>query len=187
MPLIFPLSPNPGDTYAGGVDSCTWVYNGTEWVCYDPYGLTGGGATLIAGPGIAVAGISPVFTIANLFDSGCFGITIDGGGSVPTAGLKGYLFVPYDCNIDCWAVVADVAGDAVIDVWRGSAPFVVPLSAAESIAGTQLPTLFASQLANDLALTTWTIPLVFGDVLAFNLNSANTLSRITLQIKVIKV
>lgn len=191
MPIIFPPSPTTGQIYAAGADSSTWIYNGTEWIVYSlEYGIDwsgGSSTTILPGNGIQVSGVAPTFTVTNLFDSGCFGITIEGGGGVPSTGLKGYLFVPYACTIDCWAVVADVVGSAVIDVWKGSAPFVVPLSAAESIAGTQKPTLLGTQLANNLSLTTWTTSLQFGDVIAFNLDSASTVSQITLQIKVIKI
>ena len=118
---------------------------------------------------------------------GCLGITIDGAGSVITTGLKGYLYVPYDCIVDCWGVIADQSGSIVVDVWRGSTPLTIPTSASDSIAGSEKPTLSSQQSAVDTNLTSWTKNLVFGDVIAFNVDSASTLTRATIQIKVIKV
>lgn len=120
-------------------------------------------------------------------NQGCFGITIDGAGSAITTGITGSLLVPYDCIIDCWGVVADQSGSIVVDVWKGSSPLTIPTSASDSIAGTEKPTLSSQQINTDTNLTTWTTNLVFGDVLVFNVDSASTVERITLQIKVIKL
>jgi len=118
---------------------------------------------------------------------GCLGITIDGGGSVITTGVTGSIIVPYACVIDCWGIIADQSGSTVIDVWKGSSPLSIPTSAAQSIAGSEKPTLSSQQINTDLNLTTWTKNLVFGDVLVFNVDSATTVKRVTLQIKVIKL
>jgi hypothetical protein len=118
---------------------------------------------------------------------GCLGITIDGGGSAITTGVVGSIIVPYNCVIDCWGIIADQSGSIVIDVWKGSSPLSIPTSAAQSIAGSEKPTLSSQQINTDLNLTTWTTNLVFGDVLVFNVDSATTVERVTLQIKVIKL
>ena len=118
---------------------------------------------------------------------GCVGITIDGAGSAITTGIAGSIIVPYACVIDCWAVIADQSGSIVVDVWKGSSPLTIPTSASDSIAGSEKPTLSSQQINTDLNLTTWTTNLVFGDVLVFNVDSATTVERITLQIKVIKL
>lgn len=134
--------------------------------------------------------INDILTDANagLFtatQSGCLGITIDGGGSVITTGLKGFLVVPYDCEVDCWSVVADQSGDIEVDVWRG-ASFSIP-TVADTITGSEKPTLTSEQVNTDLDLTTWTTSLSFGDILAFNVDSVSTITRATIQIKTIKV
>ena len=118
---------------------------------------------------------------------GCLGITIDGGGSAITTGVVGSIIVPYNCVIDCWGIIADQSGSIVIDVWKGSSPLSIPTSAAQSIAGSEKPTLSSQQINTDLNLTTWTKNLLFGDVLVFNVDSATTVERVTLQIKVIKL
>jgi hypothetical protein len=153
-----------------------------------PTGPTGATptVTITGGTGITVSGSSPTFTIENTLTAGCFGLTIDGGGSPITTGLKGYLIAPYACEIDCWGIIADQSGSCVIDVWKGGSPLSIPTSAAQSIAGSEKPTLTAQQINTDLTLTTWTTSLVFGDVLAFNVDSASTVERVNLQIKVLK-
>lgn len=118
---------------------------------------------------------------------GNFGITIDGGGSAITTGVKGSVVVPYDCYIDSWTIVSDVSGSIVVDVWKGTSPYTIPTSAAQSIAGSEKPTLSTQQINTDLNLTTWTTPLQVGDVLVFNVDSAATLTRATIQINVIKL
>jgi len=117
---------------------------------------------------------------------GVLGITIDGAGSVITTGLKGYLVVPYDATIESWSVVADTTGSIVLDVWKSSS-YTIPGSAADSIAGTEKPTLSSQQINTDLSLTTWTTSLLVGDVIGFNVDSASTITRATIEIKVKKL
>jgi hypothetical protein len=56
--------------------------------------------------------------------TGTFGITIDGGGAVPSTGSQGFITLPYDCTIDDWYMAADVSGSAVIDLKRSGSSIV---------------------------------------------------------------
>lgn len=117
---------------------------------------------------------------------GSFGITIDGGGSAITTGNKGYLEMPYNGTIDSWTVMADQTGSVVIDVWKLST-IDFPGSSSNSIAGTEKPTLSSAQINSDNSLTTWTsTSLSIGDIVAFNVDSASTLTRVNLAIKITK-
>jgi len=110
------------------------------------------------------------------------GVTFDGNGSPPTVGSKGYLVSPYNGTIDRWYIVSDASGSAVVDVWKaaGSIPTV-----ANTIAGTEKPTLTAAQLASDTSLTTWsTLSVAVGDVFGFNLDSVTTCTRVTVEVRV---
>ncbi len=120
------------------------------------------------------------------FTTGTLGITIDGAGTAITTGVKGYIVLPYNATITSWNVVADQSGSVVVDVWKDSS-YTIPTGATQSIAGTEKPTLSSQQINSDLSLSTWTTSLVVGDVIAFNVDSATTVERITLQIKVIKL
>lgn len=116
--------------------------------------------------------------------SGVLGITIDGGGAAIETGLKGFLLVPYACRIVGWAIVADQAGSCVVDVWKKAG--AVP-SDAESITAAAPPTLAAAQLASGTTLTGWTVAVAAGDVIGFNVDSAATVQRVTVQLEVVKL
>ena len=116
---------------------------------------------------------------------GSFGITIDGGGSSITTGVKGYVEVPYSGTITGWTLVSDVVGSIVIDVWRDTYGNFPP-SVADSISGSEKPTLSSSQKNQDLSLSTWTTSVTAGDIIGFKVDSASTLTRVNLAIKITK-
>ena len=99
------------------------------------------------------------------------GITIDGGGSAITTGAKGYFRVPYAATITGWYLVASPSGSLVIDVWKaaGSIPTV-----ANTIAGSEKPTLSSAQINSDTNLTTWTsTAITAGDIMGYNVDSCS--------------
>jgi hypothetical protein len=144
-------------------------------------GPTGSSPTLSAGTGITLTGTPLNYTIGNTFTTGCFGITIDGGGSVITTGLKGYIQIPYNCTITGWIVLPDQNSSIVVDVWK-TALINFPPTVSNSIAGTEKPTVISGNYAQDLALTTWTTAVTAGDIIAFNVDSASVVTRATIQI-----
>jgi len=110
------------------------------------------------------------------------GITIDGGGAAITTGVKGYLEIPFAMTITGWTLVADQSGSIVIDVWKDTyANF--PPTVADTIAGTEKPTLSSAQKNQDTSLTTWTTSVAAGDIIGFNVDSAATVTKVTLVIK----
>jgi hypothetical protein len=114
-----------------------------------------------------------------------FGLTVDGAGSVITPGIKGYLILPYDAIIIGWDIIGNTVGNCEIDIWRGTS-YNIP-TVANTIAGTQLPKLISQQINNNNNLSTWTTALNIYDVIAFNVISADTVSRINVIIKIIKL
>ena len=113
-----------------------------------------------------------------------FGITIDGGGSAITTGIKGDITIPFDCTIDSWYLVADTVGSIVIDIWKDAFSNYPP-TVLDSIAGTEKPTLSSGTSASDTNLTTWSKTVTAGDVIRFNVDSVSTLTRVNLTIKAI--
>ena len=111
-----------------------------------------------------------------------FGITIDGGGSAITTGLKGTITLPFGGTITQWDLLSDVSGSIVIDVQKTS--YASYPTGGVSIAGSELPTLSSSTKNQDTNLTTWTTSVSAGDILLFNVNSASTLTRANLVIKI---
>lgn len=111
-----------------------------------------------------------------------FGITIDGGGSAISTGVKGDITLPFSGTILGWYLTADQAGSIVIDVWKDVfANF--PPTVADSIAGTEKPTLSGATTNSDTNLTTWTSSISLGDVVRFNVDSAATVTKVTLVIQ----
>jgi hypothetical protein len=106
---------------------------------------------------------------------------IDGGGSAITTGVKGFVEIPYDMTITGWQVFGDQSGSVVVDVWRSTYAGFPPVVGG-SIAGSELPTLTNQQINSDSSLTTWTTSLAKGDILAYNVNSASTVTRVTVSI-----
>jgi hypothetical protein len=109
-------------------------------------------------------------------------IGIGAPGAEITTGLKAYVEIPVSMKITGWTLVADQSGDIVIDVWKDSyANF--PPTVADTIAGSEKPSLSSEQAAQDLNLTTWTQDVDAGDVLAFNVDSASTVEQATLTLR----
>ena len=111
---------------------------------------------------------------------------IDGGGSAITTGQKGHLSIPFDCTITGWTLLADQSGNITIDVWKDTyANF--PPTVADNITGTEKPTLTSVQKNQDTNLTTWATSVTSGDILAFNVDSCATITRVTLTITATRV
>jgi hypothetical protein len=111
------------------------------------------------------------------------GITIDGGGSALTTGLKGFRSIPVTGTIVSARLLGDVVGSVVIDVWKDVFANFPPTN-ADSITAAAPPTLAAAQSSEDTTLTGWTTAVTAGDVLGFNVDSAATLTRVTLELEI---
>lgn len=110
---------------------------------------------------------------------------VDGGGTAITTGQKAHYEVPFDCTVVGWGIYADQSGSIVIDIWKDTyANF--PPAIGDTITGSEKPTLSSSQKNQDLTLTTWTTTLSKGDILAFNVDSASTVQRVNVVLKVTK-
>ncbi len=124
----------------------------------------------------------PSVTALNNTRIGSFGITIDGGGTPPTNGVKGYITIPYDAIITGWDVIGNTTGNCVIDIWKSNG---VP-TPSDSITGTEKPRLTTQQINRNDNLTTWNTIVNKNNIIAFNLESSAVLTKINLIIKVIK-
>jgi len=111
------------------------------------------------------------------------GAVFDGGGGLPTVPTIVYIRCPFDGVIDRWDIIGDDVGDAVIDVWKaaGSIPTI-----ADTITGTEKPTLTGQQLNSDDALTTWNDAVLEGDIIGFVLVSVATCKRIVCELQVLQ-
>lgn len=110
---------------------------------------------------------------------------IDGGGSVITTGIKGDIEIPFSCTAQGWTILADVSGSIVVDIWNDTYANY-PATVADTITGSEKPTLSAASKNQDLTLTTWTTSLTRGNILRYNVDSASTVTRVTVVIRVKK-
>lgn len=116
---------------------------------------------------------------------GVAGITIDGAGSAITTGIKGYIRIPYAGTITKATVLADQSGSIVIDVWKDTYANYPP-TVADTIVASAKPTLSSAIKSEDSTLTGWTTSVTAGDVLGFKVDSASTLTRVTLELHITK-
>jgi hypothetical protein len=107
----------------------------------------------------------------------------DGGGLQLITGLKGSVIAPFACTINSWALVADPVGSIVVDIWK-TALADYPPEVGDSITGGAKPTISSGQTATSTSLGAWTTAVAEGDVLAFNIDSVDTVSLASIALKV---
>lgn len=112
-------------------------------------------------------------------------LMIDGGGSALVAGSKGVIVVPFNCTIQEAMLLADVSGSVVIDIWKDSYANYPP-TVADTITASAKPTISSATKSQDSTLTGWTTSLTKGDILKFNVDSAATITNVTVILKVLK-
>ena len=114
---------------------------------------------------------------------------LDGGGSVLTAKIYGYIEVPYSCTIKRSTLLADASGSVVVDLYKctyanfdGSATHPV---VGDKITASAPPTLSSAVKAQDSTLTGWTTTMTAGDILEFIITgSPATCKRVTISLQV---
>jgi hypothetical protein len=113
---------------------------------------------------------------------------IDGGGSVLTTGVKGYIKVPFGGTINAVFLLADVSGSIVVDIWKCTytqfdAGSTHPVT-GDKITASAPPTISSATKATDATLTGWTTTFATNDVFAFNVTSVTTIKRVTVMLDV---
>lgn len=107
----------------------------------------------------------------------------NGGGGVIATGYYGALIIPDWLHVTSWVLAANTLGSAQVDVWKitlaqylaGTVP-----SVANSITGTDTPTLTSGVCAQGSALTGWTTRIDQQDVLGFNVNSVSSIAELSI-------
>jgi hypothetical protein len=108
---------------------------------------------------------------------------IDGGGSAITTGVKGDIVVDFGCVIEQWTMLADQSGSIVVDIWKDTYANYPPTD-ADSITGTATPAISSATKAQSGVLTGWTTTISAGDTIRYNVDSATTVTRVTVALKV---
>lgn len=108
--------------------------------------------------------------------------TIDGLGAAPSAGSKGFLEIPFNCTINSWTLLSDVAGSITVDIKKST---YSGFPTTTSITASATPALATAQKAQSSTLTGWTTTLTAGDILEYVVTGTPaTLTRATINLKV---
>ena len=191
-----------GQTYTDTTADLTYIATGTassaDWkvVAAGTAGTPGKGSLLV-GDGTdsfdeVTAGTNDQFIVYDSaqskgvkavdLDSG-INFIIDGGGSAISTGIKGDIEVPFDCTIEQVTMLADQSGSVVVDIWKDTYANYAPTD-ADSITASAVPTISAATKSQDATLTGWTTALSQGDILRYNVDSASTVERVTISLRV---
>jgi len=134
---------------------------------------------------VVVSGSGATWLIEAALKTSVVGATFDGGGSVVAAATVVYVQVPYACTIVEAVALANISGNAVVDVWKDTYANYPPVD-ADSITSATPVTLTAAVKSANSTLTGWTKAIAAGDVLAFNVDSCSAATRLQIQLKVIR-
>lgn len=115
---------------------------------------------------------------------------MDGGGATITTGTKGYIHMPFGCTINQIAMLADQSGSIVVDIWKctytqfdaGATHPVV----GDSITASDVPTISTATKMKDTTLTGWTTTINADDVLGYHVNSATSITRLTVALQALR-
>jgi hypothetical protein len=108
---------------------------------------------------------------------------IDGGGVAITTGVKGFIRVPWNGTILQWGLAADQSGSIQIDILRANNA----IPAASIVGGGTKPNLTAAQFQGDTAPVGWTsTALLTNDWIGFNVTSVATVTRVTIDLAIVK-
>jgi hypothetical protein len=103
-----------------------------------------------------------------------------------TTGIKGYIQVNQALTIVGNTLLANLSGSVVVNVYKCTyANFDVTTHpvVGDKITASAPPTIAAAVKSTDATLTGWTTAIAAGDVLAFNVDSATTIERVTICLK----
>ena len=114
---------------------------------------------------------------------GTINFVIDGGGSTITTGIKGDIVIDFACTINSVTMLADQSGSIVVDIWKDTYANFPPTD-ADSITASAVPTITTATKSQDATLTGWTTSIVAGNTLRFNVDSATSVQRFTVSLKV---
>ncbi|KKN72537.1 hypothetical protein LCGC14_0410410 [marine sediment metagenome] len=109
-------------------------------------------------------------------------LVIDGGGSVISTGIAGWLHIPFACVIEEVTMLADQSGSIVVDIWKDAYSDYPPTN-ADSITASAPPTISTATKSQDSTLTGWTTSIAAGDTLHFNVDSVTTITELTISLK----
>jgi len=130
-----------------------------------------------------LSGTYPDPTVKTNLKTVTVNFVIDGGGSAIAAGIKGDLQIDFAGTIQSATLLADQVGSIVIDIWKDTYANFPP---TDTITASAKPTLSGANKSTDSTLTGWTTSVSAGDILRFNVDSAATVTRVTIALKILQ-
>lgn len=158
-----------------------------EWIDAIQNGIEEHEHAAAGGPASGTGDAAQIAAAALLTNLKVVSITfvIDGGGVAITTGQKGHLIIPFACTITQVTMLADQSGSIVVDIWNDTYGNFPPTD-GDSITAAAVPTISAAQKSQDSTLSGWTTAISAADILAYNVDSAATITRLTISLKVTK-
>lgn len=108
-------------------------------------------------------------------------ILIDGLGSTITTGIKCDVRMPFTGTILGWYLFADQTGSIQIDLWKDTQANFPPVD-ADSITAAAPPVISSATNASSTTLTGWVTSFIEGDVIRVNVDSATSITKVTLSL-----
>lgn len=170
----------------------SFVYDATAdgWLVGDRFGdmlTSGGNPDLVAIEALSGTTGALRKTAADTWalDDGTTDIIFvkDNNGVVIPTGIQGDIHVPFACTITGIFIFTDATGSIVVDLWKDTYANFPPTD-ADSITASAQVTISSAQKATDTTLTGWTTSVTAGDIIRVNVDSASTVTRFTLAIRV---
>lgn len=111
---------------------------------------------------------------------------ISGGGGPILTGIKGALYIPFNCTIVRATALADQTGAIVVDIWKDSYANYPPTD-ADSITASAPVTIGSGNVkSQDSTLTGWDVDIVGGESLHYNVDSVTNLTWCLVSLDVLK-
>lgn len=111
---------------------------------------------------------------------------VDGGGGVAiTSGLKLWFEVPYACTIEAVRIEADQVGSITFNIYKlleSERMAGVAADSTHSICAQSQPLISSAQRMADTTLSGWDTYVQAGDWLYVNVDSASTVSKVSLSL-----
>ena len=136
----------------------------------------------VALSGDATIDVTGAITLASNLKTGSCGVTFDGQGGTISNGKTAYVQVPYAGTITGWTLVANVAGNCTVTVFKNTYINYPPTSPANNIFGTQ-PALLG---VNKLNATGLSVAVTAGDYIGFTISGVLTVSWVNLTLTINK-
>lgn len=152
-------------------------------VIYGKYGSTLVPLNVDSDGKVAISGLSSS-QISNLKIVSVVTV-ISGGGSAPSTGIYADVVVPFSGTITQVQMFADQTGSIVVDLWKDTYANYPP-TIADSIVASAKPTLSSAIKSTDSTLTGWNTTVTAGDIIRINIDSASTLTRVSLVLVIVK-